>query len=90
MAGCGNEIDERFDGEFDDDQNAPLESDLNDDDSLDETVCPACSAIVSELTDKCPACGEWIVHDWKKRRSSWALTAVVLLAIICLLLLSLT
>ena len=83
MTGYRDETDEYGAGP-DDDRNAPLESDLDQDerDEYDESVCSACGAPVSEMTDKCPSCGEWIVHDWRKQPRTWVIAAVVIVLIV--------
>ena len=65
-------------------RDAPLASDLDQDenDDYDESICSACGATVSELTDKCPSCGEWIVHGLRKQRRTWVITAVVIVLIV--------
>ena len=85
MIGCGGDAEGEFDNAADDERDAPLASDLNEDESYDESVCTACGALVSELTDKCPSCGEWIVHDWRKQPRTWVLTAIVFILIAGLL-----
>ena len=84
MIGCGDDADGEFENGRDDERDAPLASDLDgdDDDSYDESVCSACGATVSELTDKCPSCGEWIIHDWRKQPRTWAITAIVVILIV--------
>ena len=84
MIGCGDDAEGEFENGPDDERDAPLASDLgeDDDDSYDESMCSACGATVSELTDKCPSCGEWIVHDWRKQPRAWVLTAIVVILIV--------
>lgn len=50
---------------MDDDQDDPQWDDVddhNDDENvaLPEMICPYCRAVVTEDTQKCPACGDWI------------------------------
>ena len=84
MIGCGDDAEGEFENGPDDERDAPLASDHgeDDDDSYDESVCSACGRAVSELTDKCPSCGEWIVHDWRKQPRTWVLTAIVVILIV--------
>ena len=84
MIGCGGDVEGEFDSGPDDERDAPLKSDLDadEDDSYDESVCSACGAPVSELTDKCPSCGEWIIHDWRKQPRTWVITAIVVILIV--------
>lgn len=45
-----------------DDDEGPQECDLADDDDDDPTVpCSNCRREVSELAERCPYCGEWLV-----------------------------
>lgn len=73
------------------DPDAPLSSDLDDDDdnvndALPEMVCPNCGARVTEDTQKCPRCGDWITPvapggGWKK----WWLAVAVMLMLLAML-----
>jgi hypothetical protein len=49
--------------ELDEDRQGPQAADLGDDDEYETVPCPACGASVSELAERCPHCGEWIVHS---------------------------
>ncbi len=84
MIGYDDDAEGEFDNGPDDERDAPLKSDLDqdDDDSFDESVCSACGASVSELTDKCPSCGEWIVHDWRKQPRTWVITVIAVILIV--------
>ena len=65
-----------------DDKDLPLEEDLDDgSDDLPEAACPSCGAVVTEDTQKCPRCGDWIVPADLSRRGwrQWVFVAVVLL-----------
>lgn len=47
-----------------DDREGPQECDVeSDSDDLAVVPCPACRRDVSELADRCPHCGDWIVQD---------------------------
>ncbi len=54
------EPDEEFGADGDDDRDAPLESDVVDDDEPGEVACPNCRQLISELAEQCPRCGEWV------------------------------
>ncbi len=67
----------------DDDRDLPLEQDLDDDDSLPEMTCPNCRGTVTEDTQKCPHCGDWItpvdgLHRPIRRRR-WMFVAAVMI-----------
>lgn len=55
--------------------------------SLPEMICPACRAAVTEDTQKCPHCGDWITPidpsagGWRR----WVFIAVVLLMLYAIL-----
>ena len=66
------------------DPDAPLPSDLHDDDddaALPDMACPECGARVTEDTQKCPRCGDWItpIAPASGRRSWWLAIAVLLM-----------
>lgn len=44
----------------DDLDEGPDEPDRDDDDAPAEMACPSCRATVTEDTQKCPQCGDWI------------------------------
>jgi len=71
-----------FDPE-DDDRDLPLEQDMDDgeDDALPEMICPHCYGDVTEDTQKCPHCGDWITptDPSKRRRGRWLFVVAVLL-----------
>ena len=67
---------------FDDETDLPLEQDLDDGGGdLPEMLCPSCRDVVTEDTQKCPHCGDWITprdlsrHPWRR----WVFVAAVLL-----------
>ena len=71
-----------------DDGNAPLEEDVEDEDeSLGDAICPSCRKTVTEDTQKCPHCGDWITpehpssHGWRR----WIFVAAVLVMVWALL-----
>ncbi len=73
---------DEFDEDWEADKDLPQTADLNDeDDELPEMTCPSCRRLVTEDTEKCPYCGDWITpepasrHGWPR----WLLVAVVLL-----------
>lgn len=69
---------------FDD---GPLGEDRDEGDDLPEMRCPACGAAVTEDTQKCPRCGDWITPvdpssgGWRR----WAYVAVILLMLYAIL-----
>lgn len=66
----------------DDDRNAPLKSDLTDDDDAADTVaCPHCRRPIWEEAEQCPHCAEYVVsRAGGATRWTW-LVAGVLLAV---------
>ncbi len=76
-------------GGYDDDgdRDLPLEQDLNGSDDLAAMYCPSCGAEVTEDTQKCPRCGDWIVPTesrglpWRR----WVFVGAVLLMLWALL-----
>lgn len=76
---AGREWDERERGEWEEDPDGPQDCDLCDDEEPGSAVCPACGAEVSELAQRCPACGDWIVPEaaGRRRRGGRVLMAVV-------------
>jgi predicted nucleic acid-binding Zn ribbon protein len=68
-------------GQYNDDSfdDHPLESDLHDSDDLAEMFCPKCRASVTEDTQKCPHCGDWITPV---ERSSTGPRRIVYVAIV--------
>ena len=70
---------------FDDDE--PLDQDRDEGDDLPEMHCPACGAAVTEDTQKCPHCGDWITPVAPSSRGwrPWVFTAVVLLMLYAIL-----
>lgn len=80
----------RDDDSWDDDPDAPLSSDVDDDVDdyvLSEMLCPECGRRVTEDTQKCPHCGDWITPiapragQWKR----WWFVAAVLLMLLAML-----
>lgn len=69
----------------DNDRDLPLEQDMDrdDDDSLPEMMCPNCGGTVTEDTQKCPYCGDWITPvDGPRRpirRRRWLFVAAVMI-----------
>jgi DNA-directed RNA polymerase subunit RPC12/RpoP len=71
------------------DPDAPQPADIADDDdeeALPDMACPACGARVTEDTQKCPHCGDWITPvapggGWKK----WWLAVAVMLMLLAML-----
>ena len=71
------------------DDDAPLSSDVDEEEdnlALPEMTCPECGARVTEDTQKCPRCGDWITPTapgggWKK----WWLAVAVMLMLLAML-----
>ncbi len=73
---------------IDDDKDLPLEQDLGGEaDDLPEMICPSCRGVVTEDTQKCPHCGDWIVSQAPSQRGwrRWTVVAVVLLMLYAIL-----
>jgi predicted nucleic acid-binding Zn ribbon protein len=59
-----------------DDENEPRDDTLS---------CPTCRRAVHEDTQQCPHCGEWITPvDLRRRWMRWVWTAVVILLVLSL------
>jgi hypothetical protein len=81
--------------DFDDDDEDWTDADDEPDES-DPAPCPECGKPVDYMTDKCPACGYWILES--DRQAMWPRTgkpkwikvvaAIVLVAMICAALLA--
>jgi DNA-directed RNA polymerase subunit RPC12/RpoP len=75
---------------FDEDAEGPQACDLSDDSEYDTVACPACGGDISELAERCPRCGEWIVPGARpsgRRRLVVAVIAAVLIALLLIWLL---
>ena len=61
----------------------------DDDDDLPEMFCPACRGAVTEDTQQCPHCGDWIVpvNRPSGRLKRWMFVLAVVLMILLSLLL---
>jgi len=71
-----------FSEDWEEDKDLPQEADLDDeDDDLEEMTCPSCRRYVTEDTQKCPYCGEWIIPEESSRRGwpRWLFIGAVLL-----------
>jgi endogenous inhibitor of DNA gyrase (YacG/DUF329 family) len=71
------------------DRDLPLPQDIDSGDDLPEMMCPACGGVVTEDTQKCPHCGDWITaaeagsaSPLRSRR--WMLIAAVLLMLLAM------
>ncbi|MFH1418199.1 MAG: zinc ribbon domain-containing protein [Planctomycetota bacterium] len=76
------------DYQSDEDGDLPQEQDLGGDSAdLGEMVCPSCGANVTEDTQKCPHCGDWITPEYPSRHNwrRWVFVAVVLLMLCAIL-----
>ena len=78
--------------DFDVDPEEPQECDLEDEgdceDAYDVEPCPNCGKDVSELAERCPYCGEWIVQGPAKispRSLAFMVLGVFLILLIILL-----
>lgn len=76
-----------IDDTFDEDKDLPLAEDLDDSEDLPEAQCPRCRGIVTEDTQKCPHCGDWIVPQSPSQRGwrRWVFVAVVLMMLYAVL-----
>ncbi len=71
------------------DKDLPQAADLDSSDDLPEMVCPICGGGVTEDTQKCPHCGDWITAveagDASPLRSRrWLLIVAVLLMLLAM------
>jgi hypothetical protein len=76
--------------ELDEDAEGPQACDLSDDDEHDMVPCPACGGGISELAERCPLCGEWIIAGPRpsgRRRLLLAAVAALLIALLLIWLL---
>jgi len=76
--------------ELDEDAEEPQACDLSEDDEYDAVACPACGGTISELAERCPLCGEWIVRGpgpSGRRRLLLAAVAALLIALLLIWLL---
>ncbi|MCG8409438.1 MAG: hypothetical protein MI923_29890 [Phycisphaerales bacterium] len=73
---------------------APYEDDFDDeyadyghDDDLPEMMCPNCRGVVTEDTQKCPHCGDWItpVDETTRGWRRWLFVVAVLLMLLAIL-----
>jgi hypothetical protein len=79
--------------EFDEDPEGPQECDLADDEEDGEDIygveaCPRCGKDVSELAERCPHCGEWIVQGPAKisaRSAAFVVLGIFLVVLILVL-----
>lgn len=79
---------DEFDEDWDTDKDLPQAADLHDeDDDLPEMTCPSCRGPVTEDTQKCPHCGDWIIPEEQSRRGwpRWLFVAIVLVMLWALL-----
>ena len=72
-----------------DDAEGPQPCDLagsTDSDADDVVPCPTCGREISELAERCPYCGDWIITraGGRKRRPLWIAIAILLLILILL------
>jgi len=70
-----------------DDRDLPLPEDMDDDSAdLPEMFCPNCRSAVTEDTQQCPRCGDWITPvatagaSWKR----WVIVAAVVLMLVAM------
>ncbi len=73
----------------DSDRDLPQAADLDSDDDLPEMMCPACGGGVTEDTQKCPHCGDWITaveasEGTPLRSRRWVLIVAVLLMLLAM------
>ena len=72
--------------ELDEDAEGPQACDLSEDDEHDMVACPACGGGISELAERCPLCGEWIIRGPGPSGRQRLFLAVVAALLIVLLL----
>ncbi len=59
------------------DDEAPAERDLSDDEADTPTLpCPHCGKPVFEFVDRCPYCGDWITPSVAGRKNPWLVLLV--------------
>jgi len=76
--------------ELDEDAEGPQACDLSEDGEYDTVACPACGGRISELAERCPLCGEWILSGPRpsgRRRLILADVAALLIALLLIWLL---
>ena len=72
--------------ELEEDAEGPQACDLSEDNEHDIVACPACGGGISELAERCPLCGEWIVRGpGPSGRRRLFLAAIAALLIVLLL-----
>lgn len=74
-----------FRPDYDDDDEVNYE--FNEDvESLPEMMCPSCRASVTEDTQKCPACGDWITPIDRRSGSvrRWVFIAAVVMMLVAM------
>ncbi len=69
------------------DRDAPLESDLIDDDENETVNCPECGEEVYEDSEQCPWCGQYITPKVSESRFEKIFWTVIPLGMILLILL---
>ncbi len=76
-------------GGYLDDKDLPQPGDMDDDsvELRDDMVCPSCGARVTEDTQKCPHCGDWITPRDPGRSGvkRWIFVVAVLLMLYAML-----
>jgi hypothetical protein len=69
--------------DFDDDPDAPLASDLEEGAPEDDVIsCPSCGSDVYEDSERCPACGEWMIASRGSAGLHWVWGVAAVLALI--------
>ncbi|MBX3396570.1 MAG: hypothetical protein KF841_14505 [Phycisphaerae bacterium] len=73
--------------DFDDDDDAVNYPFSEDAESLPEMMCPSCRATVTEDTQKCPACGDWITPVDRRSGSPrrWIFIAAVVMMLVAMM-----
>ena len=77
-------IEDSWDDEWSDDD---YDVDSFDDDESETVECPNCGADIYEDVDRCPVCGDFVVHSsayvWQNRPTWWVVLGLIgILAVI--------
>ncbi|MHC4091924.1 MAG: hypothetical protein ACYSVY_16940 [Planctomycetota bacterium] len=81
--------DDPHDDELFDEREGPQACDLNGDDrdEYDLIRCPGCGRDISELAERCPHCGDWVIRDTATGVTRKPLVIAIAILLLVLLLL---